>query len=480
MMRNVHGLFYSVALASALLTAGCGSDNDTTTNPSDTPAAIVGDEVHVSAAGDAAAADGTEKHPYATVATAVAAIEANKKWQGTLIIHEGLYKIMDDVVLPLGVKLTVDAGTTMKFAELKAFHAQADVHMLGTEAKPILLTTLTEGKYWGSFTNYEPTSLDNIFQHVIFEFGVNSNFNDILERGVLALNKAQALITHCIFRDNTGDDGLTLVKSVATVEYSQFLYNISDAIDQGFTGSEIRFNYAEGNGNDAWDLGDGSSAWVHHNVAYDNGDKCISMGEATNGALIEHNLCVHNEVGLAIKDESTPNVRYNTFYDNGVGVWIYPSAPGFGTGKGTFTGNIVWKSRQSDFDVSADFGTQFSYNCATSFATPLGVTIPGPGLIWPGNGCDDPMFADPSNADPNLRDFHLKSTTGRYVGQTGLNLLATPAVTPTWVVDTASSPCIDKGNPAEDAAIVALEPTPNGSIVDLGCYGGSAEASKSP
>jgi hypothetical protein len=448
--------------------------------------------VHVSANADVKGVNGTENHPFITIADAVKAIEANAGWTGTLIVHEGTYEIMEDVVLPPGTKLQVDAGTTMKFDELKAFHAQADVKMMGTESKPILMTTLTPGKYWGSFTNYEPTSQDNLFQYVTFEYGVNSNFNDILERGVLALNKAKALITHCTFRNNNGDDGLTLVRSESTVEYSQFIGNISDAIDQGFTWAEIRYNYAEGNGNDAWDLGDGSSAWVHHNVAYKNGDKCVSMGEKTQGALIEHNLCVKNDIGIAIKDESTPIVRYNTLFQNGVGVWSAASAPGYGAGKGTFTGGIVWQSKSADFDISADAGTVISYTCATSFALKQGGTVTGTGLISPGQGCDDPMFAlapspeDPdtgaiaTNPDPETWDFHLKSLTGRYLGLPGLNIVKHPTVTPTRVADAMSSPCIDKGDPAEEAAILALEPAPNGGRMDLGCYAGSAEAALSP
>ncbi|HEY5955376.1 MAG TPA: rhomboid family intramembrane serine protease, partial [Polyangiaceae bacterium] len=127
-----------------------------------------GTEVHVAADADANAADGTERHPFATIEEAVTTLATNEQWTGTLVVHEGTYEIMDDVVLPIGVKLQVDAGTTMKFDELKAFHAQADVKMIGTETKPILMTTLTEGKFWGSFTNYEPTSQDNVFKYVTF------------------------------------------------------------------------------------------------------------------------------------------------------------------------------------------------------------------------------------------------------------------------------------------------------------------------
>jgi hypothetical protein len=77
-----------------------------------------------------------------------------------------------------------------------------------------------------------------------------------------------------------------------------------------------------------------------------------------------------------------------------------------------------------------------------------------------GMGCDDPMFVDPTT-----NDFHLKSTTGHW----------NPA-TMAFVVDAVSSPCIDGGDPATP---IGDEVAPNGAIVDMGCYGGTAEASHS-
>jgi len=47
----------------------------------------------------------------------------------------------------------------------------------------------------------------------------------------------------------------------------------------------------------------------------------------------------------------------------------------------------------------------------------------------------------------------------------------------TWVTDNVSSPAIDKADPAASAAD---EPTPNGTRANLGVFGQTAEASKSP
>jgi hypothetical protein len=81
---------------------------------------------------------------------------------------------------------------------------------------------------------------------------------------------------------------------------------------------------------------------------------------------------------------------------------------------------------------------------------------------------DDPnLYGDPS--DPNSiwvdGDYHLRSQAGRW----------DPA-TETWVIDDVTSPCTDAGDPNSP---VGHEPFPNGGRINMGAYGGTAEASKS-
>jgi hypothetical protein len=94
-----------------------------------------------------------------------------------------------------------------------------------------------------------------------------------------------------------------------------------------------------------------------------------------------------------------------------------------------------------------------------------------------GNVDADPCFAEPGYWDPNGTpddpnddswvdgDYHLKSQAGRW----------DPA-SKSWVKDDVTSPCIDAGDPMSP---VGLEPFPNGGIINIGAYGGTAEASKS-
>ena len=89
-------------------------------------------------------------------------------------------------------------------------------------------------------------------------------------------------------------------------------------------------------------------------------------------------------------------------------------------------------------------------------------SYPIPGLDWgPGNIDTDPCFAKPKNGD-----YHLKSQAGRWEPNSQ-----------TWVLDDVTSPCIDAGNPG---CPIGDEPAPNGNRINMGAYGGTAEASKSP
>jgi len=72
---------------------------------------------------------------------------------------------------------------------------------------------------------------------------------------------------------------------------------------------------------------------------------------------------------------------------------------------------------------------------------------------------------DPLLADPNNGGFHLKSQGGRWDPNSQ-----------NWVIDSVTSPCIDAGDPNNP---IADEPFPNGGRVNMGAYGGTAEASKS-
>ena len=106
---------------------------------------------------------------------------------------------------------------------------------------------------------------------------------------------------------------------------------------------------------------------------------------------------------------------------------------------------------------------------------------PGCVLAWgPGNIETDPCFVepgewtDPYNTPADANDdvwidgnYHLQSEAGRWDPNTS-----------SWVADAHTSYCIDAGNPG---CVLGNEPDePNNIRVNMGVYGGTAEASMPP
>jgi internalin A len=140
---------------------------------------------------------------------------------------------------------------------------------------------------------------------------------------------------------------------------------------------------------------------------------------------------------------------------NGAGVYLVDSPV-------VLSSSILWGNSPAQMTVAQGSAPTVAYS-----------DIAG-GWSGTGNIALDPLFALPGwwtdLADPNAfwtpGDYHLLSTAGRW----------DPATT-TWVEDTMTSPCVDAG----DAAIpIDDEPEPNGGRINIGAYGGTAQASKSP
>jgi hypothetical protein len=174
-------------------------------------------------------------------------------------------------------------------------------------------------------------------------------------------------------------------------------------------------------------------------------------------ATIHNNLIIAN---LAYEDGGglcwcRGTISNNTIYGNHAG----DLGGGLRYCGGIIVNCIVYGNTSNGLD------TQIS-GCAPAFcAAPSYCCIQD----WTGEGVGniaaDPCFADISSSDPNEWDVHLRSQAGRWDPQSQI-----------WVEDDVTSFCIDAGDPFSP---VGHESFPNGGIINMGAYGGTAEASKS-
>ena len=168
--------------------------------------------------------------------------------------------------------------------------------------------------------------------------------------------------------------------------------------------------------------------------------------------------------GIELREAATPSISHCVIADNqadGVALLQEQGARGSRSSGAMLTNCTI--ARNGRAGVAG--GSPTIANCIIYFnavsltATPAAVTYSDIQGGWSGAGNID---ADPQFAD----GYYLKSAAGRW-----------DPLTEAWVQDDVTSPCIDAGDPALP---VPAEPTPNGNRINLGAYGGTAEASKSP
>ena len=113
----------------------------------------------------------------------------------------------------------------------------------------------------------------------------------------------------------------------------------------------------------------------------------------------------------------------------------------------TLTNSILWGDTASEIAGSGTGTTTVTYS-----------DIQG-GYAGTGNLDIDPLFVDAAGGD-----LHLQSTGGHWTSGG-------------WVPDAGNSPCINAGDPASD---YSNEPEPNGGRINMGAFGNTSQASKTP
>jgi len=178
---------------------------------------------------------------------------------------------------------------------------------------------------------------------------------------------------------------------------------------------------------------------------FDSGIECSNTE-----TIISNNVIANNNYGISISNTETI-ISNNVIAHNHHGIYYdgsAPDAPVIIVRNNIIANNYRGLSNNSTVDAFDN-----SYNCFWGNYTPF----EGTATAGTGDFIRDPLFAGGS-------DYHLKSTAGRWTGSG-------------WFLDDTNSPCIDAGDPCEP---IGYEPNPNGGRINIGAYGGTAQASKSP
>ncbi len=286
---------------------------------------------------------------------------------------------------------------------------------------------------------------------------------------------------------NTTTDGI--VFSAATTNNS-LLCNVISSNGDGINGA----------------AGVQTSLTIEGNRIESNRKSAIVLTGGTTGLALRRNVIDNNGTtdpatgpGLDLTNATAPQILNNTFYNNSVASTSPTASPDVRivTSSAVRLKNNVFSSLSSsrnkrsirvDSGGSIDPASQYNLywypNVVTGFPNcPVAgdnfsvggfcacyVAGGGPcggSASWQGQtGADitgsnqaDPLFVAPAGNPP---DLHEMSQGGHWTAGG-------------WIVDAATSPVVDRGNPADP---VGSEPGPNGARINCGGYGGGPQASK--
>ncbi|MBE0537373.1 MAG: hypothetical protein IH624_17050 [Phycisphaerae bacterium] len=168
------------------------------------------------------------------------------------------------------------------------------------------------------------------------------------------------------------------------------------------------------------------------------------------GSVLQNFVIANSEMGIFV-ESSRPILRHVTVVNNKYGLQAYTGS------RPVVSNSIFWNNTHGDL-FNDTYVPLVTFSCISRFAD------------GEGNISVDPLFADATGGD-----YHLASETGRFVrdGEPGNS----GAGGGYWVRDSQTSPCIDAADPTSNPM---GEGMPNGARVNMGAYGGTAQASRSP
>lgn len=349
----------------------------------------------------------------------------------------GPYTVTGDIEVPEGQTLTVEPGVVVRFAGHYGLTVGRDatLHAAGVEHDPVLFSAIDTIEGWFGIRLVSSGDDDVLrychIEHANKPYGTAAQTVDLVGGAVLCCKARNPLtgrvlsgpasspvIDHCRFSNNHAESG----GAIACREGSQAV----------ITNNTIVGNTAD------WEGGG-----IHiYSAAPTISNNVVAGNSAYWGGGL-YNLC------------GQPAVINNTIVRNRPNGLHLGSTWGLTWGGGLeracLVNNIVWEN-ELYFEEDILMGPGL-YDVRFN-------DVQG-GIEGEGNIEADPLFADSANGD-----YHLKSAAGRWDTRLA-----------DWVIDTVTSPCIDAGDPSSDPLD---EPALNGGRINMGAYGGTPQASKSP
>jgi parallel beta-helix repeat protein len=337
----------------------------------------------------------------------------------------------ENVVIPAGVTLTIEAGSEILIGGRHYFTVEGRILARGTAEHPIGIRGYShaEADKWAGLLLIN-TSKASVFQNVAFEnsyYGVRlvhaagtwtaCSFLNVRE--VCSSFKAAAMFKNCLieYKNYPGHANINVFKfqkGTAHVEDCTIHCPHSDYKIDGIDGDFLDKGVFRGNrlyggispNTDAIDVGDGSrNILIENNVITDFVDKGISVGGSAR-ALIDNNIIVRCAIGVGVTDSSHAKITRTTFYGNDYAIKCYEKLPGEGGGHAEIDQCIIAGSKKAPFMIDEKSSIHFANTLCDQQLLPGAGNLQGT-PVFEGAGGDRFNCTRIDHLDGSSASYHL-------------------------------------------------------------------------
>jgi hypothetical protein len=249
-----------------------------------------------------------------------------------LVIRAGTHTVTAPLVLPRGMRLRIEAGATLEFAEDAPLIVNGPIEFVGTADSPVVLQPL-QGATWPGLAVMEAGQEGSAMRHTVVRDTHGVALGGWALTGGVNFYFSSVKIENSQFIGSHGEDALNVIHSGFEILDTVISETASDAFDADFsTGSVVnsRFlNIGIAGGGDAVDVS-GSEIVVRDTVFTDVSDKALSVGERSQ--MSAANVTIENVgTGAAAKDGSRLNIEESTIRGAAfAGLTAYIKKPEYG------------------------------------------------------------------------------------------------------------------------------------------------------
>ena len=221
----------------------------------------------------------------------------------TLTIHAGSWQIDNDLVMPAGLNIVIEPGTTLQFGPQALWLSYSAIQAKGTAQAPIVITSSAAG--WPGLVVLN--AQESVLEHTTIENTTGIARQGWILTGGITFYYSPVKLISSVIQNNQTEDAINIIHAAFTFDQLTIQNAPSDAFDSDFSDGDILNCRFTDIGGDAIDTS-GANVYVTGSSMQRITDKGLSAGEESHIIAEQVNMDTVG-IGGAAKDLSKLEIR---------------------------------------------------------------------------------------------------------------------------------------------------------------------------